>query len=71
MVVSASTSSFTFIVPISAAKADAVRPDRIMAASNGPSSRTRAMVTRSATNRSAPYRRIGTSDWKARISPIR
>ena len=71
IVTSASTSSFTFMVPISAAKAEPVRPARITEASNGPSSRSRLIATRLATKMSAPNRRIGTADWNARISPIR
>ena len=49
IVIRASTSSFTFMVPISAAKAEPVRPARITAASSGPSSRTRLIATRLAT----------------------
>ena len=49
IVVSASISSLTFMVPISAAKADPVRPARITAARSGPSSRRRLIETRLAT----------------------
>ena len=71
IVVSASTSWFTCIVPISAANAAPVRPASRIAVISGPSSRTIAMPTRSATKISAPKRRIGTADWNARIRPIR
>ena len=46
MMRSASTSSFTRMVPISAAKAEPVRPASTTAAISGPSSRSREMPTR-------------------------
>ena len=49
IVTSASISSFTFMVPISAAKAEPVRPARITEVSNGPNSRSRLTATRLAT----------------------
>ena len=49
MVASASTSWFTFMVPISAAKAEPERPASTTEASSGPSSRSRLMATRLAT----------------------
>ena len=45
MVLRASTSSVTFLVPISAAKADPERPMTTMAVSRGPSSRRMEMAT--------------------------
>ena len=71
IVVSASTSSLTFIVPISAANAAPERPASRIAVISGPSSRSIASPTRSATKISAPNLRIGTADWKARITPSR
>ena len=56
MVVSASSSSSTFIVPISAAKALPERPASTTAVMRGPNSRKRAMVIMSATYTSAPKR---------------
>jgi len=49
MVVKASTSSFTTIVPISAANADPDRPATIIAVIIGPNSFTIAMPTSDAT----------------------
>jgi hypothetical protein len=49
MVSSASISSVTFIVPISAAKAEPERPITMMAVINGPSSRVIEMATALAT----------------------
>ncbi len=49
MVRMAATSSFTTMVPNSAAKAEPVRPASTTAASSGPNSRSRLMVTRFAT----------------------
>ena len=59
MVVNAATSSLTFIVPISAAKAEPERPASTMAVINGPSSRVMARATRLTTKRSTPNCRIG------------
>jgi hypothetical protein len=70
MMRSASTSSFTVMVPSSAAKAEPVRPERMTAAISGPSSRSSEMPTRFGMKISAPNWRIGIEDWKARISPI-
>ena len=50
MVFSASTSSVTFMVPISAANAEPDRPITMMAVISGPNSRTIEMATASATN---------------------
>ena len=54
IVVSASSSSSTFMVPISAANALPVRPARMIAVTSGPSSRKRPMAIRSATYTSTP-----------------
>lgn len=54
IVTSASTSSFTCIVPISASKADPDLPATRNAVMIGPSSRTIDIATRSATYRFAP-----------------
>ena len=62
IVVRASSSSLTFIVPISAAKADPDRPARIIAVKRGPNSLNRERLTKFATNTSAPNRSIGTAD---------
>ncbi len=51
---SASTSSFSFIAPISAAKALPERPATMIAVSRTPNSRNTPMVTRSTTKISAP-----------------
>ena len=51
---SASTSSFSFIAPISAAKALPERPAMMMAVSSTPSSRSTETVTRSTTKMLAP-----------------
>ena len=71
IVVSASTSWLTVIVPISAANAAPERPASRIAVISGPSSRNIERPSRSATKISAPKRFIGTADWKARISPSR
>ena len=71
IVVSASTSWLTFIVPISAANAAPERPASRMAVISGPSSRSIARPIRSATKISAPNFFIGIADWKARITPSR
>ena len=71
IVVSASTSWLTRIVPISAAKAAPERPASRMAVISGPSSRSIDNPMRSATKISAPKRFIGTADWNARIIPSR
>ena len=63
IVVRASISSFTFIVPISAAKAAPVRPASTIDVINGASSRNIDRPIRLATNSSAPNWRIGTADW--------
>ena len=49
IVVSAFSSSFAFIVPISAAKALPVRPARMIAVTTGPSSRKSAIASMSET----------------------
>ncbi len=54
MVSSASISSLTFIVPISAANADPERPMTMIAVISGPSSRVIEMATALATNCIAP-----------------
>ena len=54
IVLRASSSSFTFIVPISAAKAEPLRLARTNAVINGPSSRNSVNTTRSATNICVP-----------------
>ena len=69
--VSALSSSLTFIVPISAANAAPERPASRIAVISGPSSRRIDKPTRSATNSSAPNWRIGTADWNARMMPSR
>ncbi len=51
---SASTSSFSFIAPISAAKALPERPATMIAVSSTPSSRSTDTVTRSTTKISPP-----------------
>ncbi len=71
MVVSASTSWLTRIVPISAANAAPERPASRIAVMSGPSSRSMDSPIRSATKISAPKRFIGTADWNARIMPSR
>ena len=71
MVTSASISSLTFIVPISAAKAEPERPARMIAVISGPSSRSTASATAFATQISAPKSRKATAVWKARITPIK
>ena len=71
IVVSASTSWLTFIVPISAANAAPERPASRIAVISGPSSRSIARPIRSATKISAPNLRIGIADWNARITPSR
>ena len=71
IVVSASTSWLTRIVPISAAKAAPERPASRMAVISGPSSRSIDKPIKSATKISAPKRFIGTADWNARIMPSR
>ena len=63
MIFSASTSSFTVMVPSSAAKAEPVRPASTTPASSGPSSRSSEMPTRFGTKTSAPKRRSGIEDW--------
>ena len=54
---SASTSSFSFMTPISAAKALPVRPATMIAVSSTPSSRSTPRATRSTVKISAPYGR--------------
>ncbi len=54
MVVSASSSSVTRMVPISAAKAEPDLPITTMAVTSGPSSRVMEIATRLATNCIAP-----------------
>ena len=71
IVVSASTSWLTRIVPISAANAAPERPASRIAVISGPSSRSIDRPIRSATKISAPKRFIGTADWNARIMPSR
>ena len=71
IVVRASTSWLTRIVPISAAKAAPERPASRIAVISGPSSRSIDRPIRSATKISAPKRFIGTADWNARIMPSR
>ncbi len=51
---SASISSFTFIVPSSAATAEPLRPTTMMATRSGPSSRIRLRETRSGMKLLAP-----------------
>ncbi len=62
IVVNASTSWLTRIVPISAANAAPERPASRMAVISGPSSRSIDNPIRSATKISAPKRFIGTAD---------
>ena len=69
--VSASISSFTSMVPISAAKAAPVRPAMIMAAIMAPISRSIPIATRSATKISAPNWVSCTPPMKARMTPTR
>ena len=71
IVVNASTSWLTRIVPISAANAAPERPARRIDVISGPSSRSIDNPIRSATKISAPKRFIGTADWNARIIPSR
>ena len=71
IVESASISSLTFIVPISAANAEPERAVSRIAAISGPSSRSIEIPSRSATKISAPKRCIGIAPWKARIRPSR
>ena len=63
MVRSASISSDTFMVPISAAKAEPARPVAITATISGASSRTTVQPTNPGRNPSAPYLRICTAAW--------
>ena len=58
MACSASTSSLSFMAPISAAKALPERPATMMAVSSTASSRSTLMVMRSTTYISAPYSRM-------------
>gem|GEM_PF-2602234 len=71
MVVRALTSSLTFMVPISAAKAAPERPASKMAVTRGPSSRSMEMPSMSGMKMSAPKRLSGMADWKAMIRPMR
>ena len=71
IVVSASISWLTRIVPISAANAAPERPASRIAVISAPSSRSIDRPIRSATKISAPNFFIGTADWNARITPIR
>ena len=71
MVVSASSSSSTFIVPISAAKALPERPARMIAVTSGPNSRKRPIASKSDTYTSTPNILSAAADWKARMSPSR
>ena len=68
MVSSASISSFTFMVPISAANAEPERPITMIAVINGPSSRVIEMATALATNCMAPSLRSSYAPCRARIS---
>ncbi len=67
----ASTSSFNFIAPISAANALPERPATMMAVSSTPSSRRTPMVTRSTTKISAPKLRSCWALIYAMITAIR
>ena len=65
------TSSFTFCVPIWAAKAAPVRPANTMAVISGPSSRSMAMPTPLTTKITAPNFCATSAVWNAMITPIR
>ena len=69
IVVSASISWLTLIVPISAANAAPERPASRIAVISAPSSRSIDRPIRSATKISAPNCFIGIADWNARIRP--
>ena len=71
IVVSASSSSSTFIAPISAANALPVRPARTMAVTRGPSSRKSPIARRSETYTSTPNILSAAADSNARMSPRR
>ena len=71
MVSSASISSVTFMVPISAANAEPERPITTMAVIKGPSSRVIETATAVATRFIAPNFRSSYAACKARINPIK
>ena len=71
MACSASTSSLSFIAPISAANALPERPATMMAVSSTPSSRSTPTVTMSTTKISAPYSRACCAAMYAMITVIR
>ena len=71
MVSIASISSFTFIVPISAANAEPERPITTTAVISGPSSRVIEMATALATRCSAPNLRSSYAAFSARIVPMK
>ena len=71
MVSSASISSVTLIVPISAAKAEPERPITTIAVINGPSSRVIEIATAFATKVMAPNFRSSYALCSARISPMK
>jgi hypothetical protein len=66
---SASISSVTVIVPISAAKAEPERPLTAIAVSSGPISRVKPTATRSTTKRKAPNRRSSDAPCMAKMNP--
>src|SRR6266850_2305895 len=65
-----SSSSVTFMVPISAAKAEPDLPLTAMAVSSGPSSRVKPTATRSITYCIAPKRRSSDAPCIARMNPV-
>jgi hypothetical protein len=71
IVSSASISSFTFMVPSSAAKEEPLRPMTRIAVISGPSSRETEIATASATNCIAPNFLSSYADCRARIVPIK
>jgi hypothetical protein len=70
MIFRTSISSVTFIVPISAAKAEPERPLTAIAVISGPSSRVKPTATRSMTKCKAPKRRSSDAPCIARMNPL-
>ena len=65
-----SSSSVTFMVPISAANAEPDRPLTAIAVSSGPSSRVKPTATKSMTYCIAPKRRSSDAPCIARMNPV-